>query len=171
MSDNHFVAFDLETTGLDPVNDRIVTAAVAGLPYGDVYLVFNPGVPIPPEATAVNGITDEYVSEHGAAYDHGLTRLGGLLQNAWNSGYTVIGHNILDFDLPMLRMQERALFGAARTEFGPVLDTMVEFRKRYPDVSSRLTSACSHLGVSLDNAHNAQADARASLELAYLLSS
>jgi DNA polymerase III epsilon subunit-like protein len=169
MSGNHFVAFDLETTGLDPVNDYILTAAVAGLPGGDVYLVFNPGVSIPAEAAAVNGLTDAYVAEYGVDYSFGLARLGGLLQSAWNSGATIVGHNICDFDLPMLRMQERAVFGSVRTEFGPVLDTMREFRQQYPGVSSRLGNACTHLGVTLDNAHNAQADARASWELAHVL--
>jgi DNA polymerase-3 subunit epsilon len=57
--------FDLETTGLDHRTSRIVTACAALLnPDGsisgnDVEWLANPGIPIPAEATAVHGITDE----------------------------------------------------------------------------------------------------------------
>lgn len=60
MTDKFF-AFDLETTGLHVVNDRIITAAVVGdfLPNGGASLLLNPGIRISAEASAVHGITDE----------------------------------------------------------------------------------------------------------------
>ena len=61
------VFFDLETTGLDVKNDRIVELALIKVtPQGDVLervRRYNPGLPIPPEATAVHGITDADVAE------------------------------------------------------------------------------------------------------------
>lgn len=58
--------FDLETTGTDVVNDRIVEIAILKVyPNGNkeskTWLV-NPQMPIPPSATAVHGITDEKVA-------------------------------------------------------------------------------------------------------------
>lgn len=168
-TDTLFVAFDLETTGLHPVRDRIITATVVGHRHADTDLLLNPGMPIDPAATAVHGITDEMASK-GLDYAEGLIALGDALTNAWAHGAVVTGHNILGFDLPMLRMQERIVLGAARTEFGPVLDTWVTFREAFPGKSSKLTAACEHLGITLDNAHDAHADAVASLELAHRLS-
>ena len=60
-----FVAFDLETTGTNPREDMIVEVgavlfdgeqAIKG--YG---VLVDPGIPIPPDASAVNGITDDMV--------------------------------------------------------------------------------------------------------------
>ena len=60
-----FIAFDLETTGTKPQADRIVEIGAvlfdgdqAAGTYGTL---IDPGVPIPADASAVNGITDEMV--------------------------------------------------------------------------------------------------------------
>src|SRR5690606_23279836 len=64
---------DFEATGTDPQEDRIVSVALVlctprgrTLPGGVVTLV-NPGVPIPPEASAVHGITDDMVQDKPTA--------------------------------------------------------------------------------------------------------
>ena len=58
---------DLETTGIDPKCDRIIEVSVLKLaPGGEAdhrTRRVNPGVPIPPEATAVHGITDDDVAD------------------------------------------------------------------------------------------------------------
>lgn len=63
------VVFDLETTGLSSINDRILTISAmivrwnGGFP--EIERTFdkmiNPGIPIPPSVTMVNGITDDMV--------------------------------------------------------------------------------------------------------------
>jgi DNA polymerase-3 subunit epsilon len=63
---NPLCFFDLETTGINITNDRIIEIAVIKLmPNGEVlkktHLV-NPGIPIPPESTAIHGITNEDVN-------------------------------------------------------------------------------------------------------------
>ena len=59
------IFFDLETTGTDIAKDRIVELSVTKFfPDGSQETKtrrFNPGIPIPPEATAVHGITDDDV--------------------------------------------------------------------------------------------------------------
>ncbi len=58
---------DLETTGTHPMRDRVIEIAVLRLvprkaPVSFVRRV-NPGVPIPPAATAIHGITDADVAD------------------------------------------------------------------------------------------------------------
>lgn len=164
-----FVAFDFETTGLNVVTDNIVTAAVVGLPHVDLNIMLAPRVLISPEAAAVHGITNEVAAADGVEYAEGLRLIGDALSAAWDSGATVTGHNILRFDLPMLRMQERIVFGKSRTTFGRVMDTYTAYKSAFPTRSGKLTSVCEHLGVELSNAHNAYADTVASREVAVKL--
>lgn len=60
-----FAALDLETTGLDPLNDRIVEAAAVIFRGGETIDTFetlvNPGLRITPALTAIHGITNSMV--------------------------------------------------------------------------------------------------------------
>ena len=60
-----WLVIDTETTGLDPEHDRIVELAAvpfrAGQPLERRGMLLDPGIPIPEEASAVHGITDERV--------------------------------------------------------------------------------------------------------------
>lgn len=75
-------AFDTETTGVDVENDRIVSAAIvvqdaAGTrPRVSRWLV-NPGVPVPPGATEVHGLTDEHLQLNGRWPAPVMERSGG----------------------------------------------------------------------------------------------
>ena len=56
-------AFDTETTGPKPKQDRLVTACVARIDGAAVQLhnyIADPGIEIPAEATEVHGVTTEY---------------------------------------------------------------------------------------------------------------
>ena len=61
------VFFDLETTGVDTARDRIVEISmIKAMPDGEAITKtrrLNPGMPIPAEATAVHGITDDDVKD------------------------------------------------------------------------------------------------------------
>lgn len=65
--DKPLAVFDVEATGVDTAHDKIVSLAVTvfhpdGAQFKELWL-FNPGRPIPPEATKVHGITDEMVMD------------------------------------------------------------------------------------------------------------
>ena len=64
---NPLVFFDLETTGINISQDRIVEISFLKVfPNGDEEVKskrVNPGIPIPPESTAIHGITDEDVKD------------------------------------------------------------------------------------------------------------
>lgn len=61
-----WLVIDTETTGLDPKTDRIVELATVTMLGGRVLarrsMVVNPGIPIPEQASAIHGITDEKVA-------------------------------------------------------------------------------------------------------------
>ena len=58
-----FIAFDTETTGLEPKTDKIVEIGAVKFdrlgPIGRFSVLINPGIPMPAEAAKVNGINDE----------------------------------------------------------------------------------------------------------------
>ncbi|AEJ19177.1 PolC-type DNA polymerase III [Gracilinema caldarium] len=58
-----FIAFDTETTGLEPKTDKIVEIGAVKFDrlgiIGRFSVLINPGIPMPAEAARVNGITDE----------------------------------------------------------------------------------------------------------------
>ena len=62
-----YVIFDLETTGVDVNTDEVIEISAirvrAGEPVEEFSTLVNPGRPIPFNATRINGITDEMVSD------------------------------------------------------------------------------------------------------------
>ena len=96
------IAFiDFETTGLSPAADRIVELTVLKLqPDGTEELKtarLNPQMPIPPEATAIHGITDEDVADKPTFRQYAQS-LREFLANCDFGGF-----NVKRFDLPRSR--------------------------------------------------------------------
>jgi len=96
VGDVPFVAFDLETTGLSAVADRIVEIGavkfVGGRPLQTFDALVDPGVAIPPEVTAIHGITDGMVQgEPGIAevLPEFLRFLEGSVPVAYNAPFDV----------------------------------------------------------------------------------
>lgn len=152
------VFLDLETTGLSPSHDRIVELAIIKVtPGGDVLervRRFNPGMPIPAEATAVHGIRDEDV-RHEAPFGARARSLAELLD-----GCDLAGFNVRRFDLPMLVAE----FRRASVSFDPqgrrVIDIQAIFhREERRDLSA---AARFYLGREHAEAHSALGDIRTS---------
>src|SRR5690554_2122410 len=84
--------FDIESTGLSIRNDRIIELALIQIhPSGDVMervRRFNPGIPIPPEATAVHGITDADVADE-PPFARRARALANLLDDADLAGFNI----------------------------------------------------------------------------------
>ena len=103
--DRPVVFFDLETTGLSVVRDRIVEmAAVKVSPDGsqdERERRFNPEMPIPPEATEVHKITDEDVADE----EPFRSRARSLAQ--FLGTCDLAGFNIRRYDLPLLMAEFR----------------------------------------------------------------
>jgi len=92
--------FDLETTGTDISKDRIVEIAVLKLhPDGTketLELRVNPEMPIPPEVSAVHGITNEMVAD-APTFKQQSQKVYGFIK-----GCDLAGFNSDRFDIPLL---------------------------------------------------------------------
>jgi len=150
------VFFDLETTGLDPEKDRIVELAMSA-EEGEVYSLVNPGMPIPAEATATHGITDDDV--RGAPPFRELVEaVEGMLEDA-----VLVGYNSLRFDVPFLDAELRRAGrpGLARGELGEILARDIDLYRVWAGMETRnLTAAARRFaGVDLgEGAHRARQD-------------
>lgn len=154
--DRPLVFLDLETTGLDFARDRIVELAVLRLsPGGDVserVRRFNPGVPIPPEASAVHGIRDEDVVDE-PPFSRVARSLADLLEPC-----DLAGFNIRRFDLPMLLAEFRRAGIRFDVQDRRVIDVQMIFHRQEPrDLSA---AARFYLGESHEEAHTALGDIR-----------
>ncbi len=89
------LCFDIESTGTDPATDRIVQLAISGGGASGTWL-FNPGRPIPPETTAVHGITDAMVADC-ATFAAVADRIHHVFRQ-----YDLLGFNLSNFDVPLL---------------------------------------------------------------------
>ncbi|MCZ4557941.1 exonuclease domain-containing protein [Rhodococcus maanshanensis] len=166
-------AFDLETTGPNPLDARIVTACIAtieGPTFTAQNWLLDPEVEIPAGATAVHGITTEHAHEHGMYYDDGLNEIAVALEGAWAAGHTVVAFNA-SYDLTVMHHEYRRVFGETFTTTGLVVDPFVIDRAIDPYRKGKRTLGvtCDYYGVKLGNAHEAEADAIAAARLAWKL--
>lgn len=169
-------AFDTETTGVDVETDRIVSAAVVvqdapgTRPRVSRWLV-NPGVPVPAEATAVHGLTDDHVQRNGRWPSPVMEEIAKELAEQAVRGRPLVVMNA-PFDLTLLDRElrrHRASCLAQWFESSPlrVLDPRVldKHLDRYRKGRRTLTDLCGHYGVTLEGAHDAAADALASMDV------
>jgi DNA polymerase III epsilon subunit-like protein len=168
--------FDLETTGVDIENDRIVTACVVQVggkhPTQASTWLADPGVEIPEGAAAVHGITTEQARAEGQPAGQVVEQVVAALVQAVNSGIPIVAMNA-SFDLTMLDREARRhrvmpltdRVGDQLRVIDPrVLDKHID---RYRRGSRTLTALCEHYGVRLDGAHSADADAIAACRVAW----
>jgi len=153
--------FDLETTGVDVERDRIVQIAIIRVEPDGVHRTFeslvNPECPIPPESTAVHGITDSDVGDAPT-----FARICPAVE-AMFADADLAGYNSVRFDQPLL-VHELNRAGSA-LDFRGVkhLDAMRIFHlKEKRDLTAAYKLYC---GGELTGAHNALADTTATLEI------
>ncbi len=169
------VGFDTETTGVDVGTDRIVTAAVvyraSGTTSARTWLL-DPGVPIPPGATAVHGISTEHARAHGRPPREALEEVASALVAAWRAGVPVVAFNAA-YDLSLLDCELRrhglpTVPQRLGRPAGPVIDPLVLDRAedRYRRGKRRLGDLCEVYGVATPEAlHAAHVDVVATLDV------
>lgn len=169
-------AFDTETTGVDVERDRIVSAALVvqpgpGQPAEVVRWLVDPGVPVPEGAQAIHGLSDDFLRRHGRQPGPVVEELARELAACGTAGIPLVVMNA-PFDLTLLDRELRRHRGAALSSYfdGPawsVLDPRVldKHFDRYRKGRRTLTDLCAHYAVALEDAHDAAADAAASLSL------
>lgn len=167
------VAFDLETTGVEPEEARIVTATVAlvggGLETEGFSVVVDPGIPIPDEAAAVHGYTTERVQAEGRPLDVALPAIIESLRAGINAGYALVDFNAR-FDLTIADRECRRLGIEPLVIPECVVDPLVIDKQldRYRSGKRQLEVMCQHYQARLDGAHDALFDAVAAARLAWV---
>ena len=160
------LALDLETTGISTNNDRIVQIALIGSSEDGSEVSYenliNPRRSIPMQASNVHGIYDNDV--------RGLGDFSTFADEIYEQieGAVIIGHNVRQFDLPLLNNEFRRL-GKLPPTPKVVLDTLEVVRRVKLPRPHNLGALCRKHGISLENAHTAAADAAASLLLFWRL--
>lgn len=164
-----FVAFDTETTGLDPQTDRIIEIAAARYarqsledPFRVVeqfQVYVNPGVLLKPETTQLTGITQETLEQQGIEPLEAVKQFLDFVQ-----ADLVCAHNA-PFDLAFVRHEgfRVAQINDPHLKFNPiVVDTLQLSRVLWPTCGRyRLNQVCEYLGLNLQHHHRALDDALA----------
>ncbi|MFE2384454.1 3'-5' exonuclease [Streptomyces misionensis] len=177
---NRLAGFDIESTGVSPERDRIVTACVVQVggsqPAAAANWLTDPGVEIPAAATAVHGITTEKARAEGRPAGEVVEEIVTTLTAAVTAGVPVVAMNAA-YDLTMLDREARRhgvqpladTVGADLRVVDPyVLDKHVD---PYRSGRRTLTDLCRHYQVPLDGAHSADADAVAACRVAWRIAS
>lgn len=155
------IFFDLETTGLTIGKNHIVELCYIRLePNGcerAETLRFNPGMPIPKEASDVHGIKDEDVKDC-PTFAQKAPELAKIFE-----GCDLAGYNSNKFDVPMLA-EEFALCGIdIHVNEKHLVDVQNIFHKM--EQRTLVAAYKFYCGKNLENAHSALADTRATLEV------
>jgi DNA polymerase-3 subunit epsilon len=158
---NPLVFFDLETTGINIVTDRIVEISYLKIyPSGEESsrtILVNPGMPIPKESSAIHGILDEHVKDSPK-----FNELAQTLANEFE-GCDFAGYNLNKFDIPLLAeefLRSGIDFDLKKRKF---VDVQVIFHKM--EQRTLIAAYKFYCNKDLKEAHTAEGDTRATFEI------
>jgi len=160
-SNKPLAVFDLETTGTYVRSDRIVELAILRVdPDGTATYKLrrvNPEMPIPPDATAVHGISDADVAAE-PTFRQLAKSLAAFLEDC-----DLVGYNLRRFDVPLLQ-EEFARAGVKFELAGrAIIDACTIFKtNERRDLTTAYDFYC---GKDLEGAHSAGADTLATTEI------
>ncbi|MDR2389839.1 MAG: 3'-5' exonuclease [Tannerellaceae bacterium] len=158
---NPLIFFDLETTGVNLAKDRIIEISFIKVhPNGKEELKtrrINPGMPIPPESTAIHGITDEEV-KNCPTFKEIAKSLAAQIE-----GCDLAGFNSNRFDIPMLAEE----FLRADVDIDLNRRKFVDVQTIFHKMEQRTLVAAYkfYCGKDLEKAHTAEADTQATYEV------
>ena len=152
-----YTVFDLETTGISANMDDIIEISAVKVKGGIVQDTFstlvNPGRHIPAQATKVNGITDQMVSEAPLIREAMTEFLRFVGEDI------LVGHNIQSFDMKFIYRDCERLFQQKLTN--DYVDTLRVAKLCFPEWRHRrLSDLAEHYGISTRGAHRALTDCK-----------
>lgn len=156
-----FIAFDTETTGLDPASGRIVEIGAVKFDRRGVIarynVLINPEMPMPEEAGKVNGITDAMLKDKP------------LIADVFPDFFDFIGTGVLvahnaPFDINYVNAELKRAGKPPLTN--KVVDTRIFAKEVFSGLSSyALQDLAVQFGITALEAHRAEDDARVCMEL------
>ena len=164
LSESTYVVFDVETTGLSAVYNKLIQVAASKMHKGNVIEQFdefiNPGHPLSEFTTQLTGITDDMV--------RGSKPLEQVLKEfqAFCQGSILVAHNAT-FDVGFMNMNYQRHQLPEITQ--PVIDTLEFARNLYPEFKRHgLGPLTKRFQVSLESHHLANFDAEATGRLLFI---
>lgn len=158
--DDTYVVFDIETTGFNAKDDRIIEIGAVKITGGQIVDKFsefvNPGMPIPFRIRELTSIKDEDVAP-ADPIEQVLPRFINFVGTA-----AVVAHNA-DFDVTFIKENAKRL----SLEFDPTyVDTMLISQFLLTQIAKHtLDAVAKALNVVLDDHHRAVADAQCTAEI------
>ena len=165
-------SLDTESTSLDTESARVVTLTLGRSTspghWSPKSYLLDPGVEIPAEATAVHGITTEHAQKEGMQPGHALHEVWLWLTQIATGRTPLVIFNA-PYDLTLLDREFRRHLGEPLPTGLIVLDTLCLFRRFDWTTGGRsLGKLAARYGITFP-AHDAEADALASLKLLHIL--
>lgn len=159
--DKPLVFFDLESTGLNPRTDRIIELSAIRLhPDGRHFSrtwLLNPTIPIPLETIAIHGITDDLVKD-APTFQQKAEEIFAFFRGCDLGGFG-IGH----LDVPLLEEEFNRVGMHFSVSGRRQFDALRVYHRREPrDLAAAMRFYC---GEELEDAHGAEADAKAALRV------
>jgi DNA polymerase III subunit epsilon len=158
----NIVFFDVETTGLNVIRDKILQIAlIKYFPDGrepeELSMLINPSIPISEEAMSIHGITPKDLANKPTFLEV-AQQLYDFIGNADLGGY-----NSNRFDIPML-MEE---FGRAGLDFDVTNRKLIDVQRIFYRMEPRTLKAAVkyYCGKNLEDAHDALEDVRATVDV------
>ncbi|MCC6721185.1 MAG: 3'-5' exonuclease [Bacteroidia bacterium] len=155
------VFFDLETTGISTSKDRIIELYIIKIMTDEseihLHKFFNPGIPIPPEATAIHGITNEDVKDK-PMFAEKAEEINTFIDNCDFAGF-----NSNKFDVPILVEEFYRAGVELNIESRKFIDVMRIFHTMEPrNLSAAYRFYCNK---ELESAHSAKFDTIATFDI------
>ena len=156
------LGFDLETTGFDHRKDRIVQYALVGSDTDGTHInlqsLVDPRVKIPPETTRVHGISNDDVKGMGEFSQH-VNEIISMIDDS-----IIVGHNFIRFYFSFIEVE--CMRAGVETPIPKgIIDTLVLARRLRIPGRHTLGHLCARFGIEMSRAHQADADAGATLLL------
>ena len=177
------VGFDTETTGLDVASERAISYGFCAYHYGNpewseqFYVL--PDRPIAAAAARVHGLSVESIEARRTTHtvlsvQSGLVRAVEILRRYQQQGASIVGANVVRFDLEMLRRSYESVLGKSLHDEGfdlsllSIIDVVEHDLAIDPSREDRprrgLPYLCKYYGVA-SGGHDALGDARATVEV------
>jgi len=160
LSDQTYVVFDLETTGLNPVSDEIIEFGAVKLKGTEIIDSFSslvkPKRKITSETFEITGISNEMLAE-APGLEEVLTSF-----LKFSEGCILVAHNAT-FDYRFVRSAVKELFG--KEWESPYIDTLALSKSLLKSRSYSLDNVVKHLKLGNFNHHRAAEDARVTAEV------
>jgi len=165
--------FDLETTGLDLEQARIVTACAVTIDEqgqvsdSNTEWLADPGIEIPEAASNVHGITTDIARAKGRNAKEVVSEIIETLRGFFSAGIPVVAYNA-PYDFTILHHEALRNGLEPLSNPMPIIDPLIldKFVDQYRSGKRTLQAAASVYGVQLSDAHNATADAIAAGKVA-----